>query len=259
MPDQGVVQDHQEILMDSVQKRSMPKRAEVPSLLAVSENGSARIRTARTGASEMLRVLRDRITSHELPPGTKLIEQDLAATFSVSRARVRDAFAVLEQRGLIERIPNRGAIVARLTAKQVIDLYETREVLEGLAVRLATQNTRRNHWDDLIVAFGARAEQAIKKGDFEEYAAILNLFRREVTATCNNVLLASLLDSMLERTAVVVRRMIMVPGRALEGLHDHRSVLAAMKAGKADEAERLKRANIRAARHVFERYQQFVL
>ena len=99
----------------------------------------------------------------------------------------------------------------------------------------------------------------IKNGDFEEYAHILNLFRREVIATCNNVLLASLLDSMLERTAVVVRRMIMVPGRALEGLHDHRAVLAAMKAGKADEAERLKRSNIRAARHVFERYQQFVL
>ena len=165
----------------------------------------------------------------------------------------------IEQRGLIERIPNRGAIVARLTAKQVIDLYETREVLEGLAVRLSTQNTKPDHWDDLIVAFGNPAEQAIKNGDFEEYATILNVFRREVIATCNNLLLASLLDSMLERTAVVVRRMIMVPGRALEGLNDHRAVLAAMKAGKADEAERLKRSNIRAARHVFERYQQFVL
>ena len=139
--------------MDSVEKRSLPKRAKdshrelhsQPLLRAVPESGSARIRTARTGASEMLRVLRDRITNHELPPGTKLIEQDLAATFSVSRARVRDTFAVLEQRGLIERIPNRGAIVARLTAKQVIDLYETREVLEGLAVRLATQNTKRDH------------------------------------------------------------------------------------------------------------------
>jgi DNA-binding GntR family transcriptional regulator len=261
------MQDHQEMLMDSVQKRNSPKRVQdsqrelhsPPPLRAVPESGSARIRTARTGASEMLRVLRDRITNHELPPGTKLIEQDLAATFSVSRARVRDTFAVLEQRGLIERIPNRGAIVARLTAKQVIDLYETREVLEGLAVRLAAQNTRRDHWDDLIVSFGAPAEQAIKNGDFEQYATILNEFRREVIATCNNVLLASLLDSMLERTAVVVRRMIMVPGRALEGLHDHRAVLAAMKAGDAEEAERLKRSNIRAARHVFERYQQFVL
>jgi DNA-binding GntR family transcriptional regulator len=252
--------EDQEMLMESVQKRSVQKRAEAAlPLRPVTEAGSVRIRTARTGASEMLRVLRDRITSHELPPGTKLIEQDLAATFSVSRARVRDAFAVLEQRGLIERIPNRGAIVARLTAKQVIDLYETREVLEGLAVRLSAQNTKRDHWDDLIVAFDSPAEQAIKNGDFEEYATILNLFRREVIATCNNLLLASLLDSMLERTAVVVRRMIMVPGRALEGLNDHRAVLAAMKAGKADEAERLKRSNIRAARHVFERYQQFVL
>jgi DNA-binding GntR family transcriptional regulator len=253
--------------MDAVQKRRLPKRTGIspeepqsPALLrTVAESGSPRIRKARSGASEMLRVLRDRITNHELPPGAKLIEQELAATFNVSRARVRDTFAVLEQRGLIERIPNRGAMVARLTAKQVIDLYETREVLEGLAVRLATENTRRDHWNDHITAFGAPAETAIKNGDFEEYAAILNMFRREVIATCNNALLASLLDSMLERTAVVVRRMIMVPGRALEGLRDHRAVLAAMKAGKPDDAERLKRSNIRAARHVFERYQQFVL
>jgi DNA-binding GntR family transcriptional regulator len=243
--------------LDEIQKRGLPKRARPwPSPVAAPLK---RVRVPRSDAAEMLRALREKITSHELAPGTKLIEQDLAAAFKVSRARVRDAFSVLEQRGLIERFPNRGAVVARLTAKHVIELYHTREVLEGLAVRLATENTARDHWDGLIVSFGAPAEQAIRNGEFADYATILNLFRREVTATCNNALVVSLLDLMLERTAYVVRRLIMVPGRALVGLQDHRAVLAAMKAGDGAEAERLKRANIHAARLVFERYQQFVL
>jgi DNA-binding GntR family transcriptional regulator len=242
-----------------VQKRDSPKRDRSWPSPAPVGAPAKRTRAPRSDASEMLRALREKITSHELQPGTKLIEQDLAAAFKVSRARVRDVFSVLEQRGLIERFPNRGAVVARLTAKHVIELFQTREVLEGLAVRLATENTARDHWDDLIIAFGVPAEQAIRNGEFEDYATILNQFRREVTATCNNALVASLLDLMLERTAYVVRRVIMVPGRALVGLQDHRAVLAAMKAGNGEEAERLKRANIHAARLVFERYQQFVL
>lgn len=243
--------------MDDVQKRDLPKRARPwPAPVAAPVK---RLRAPRSDPSEMLRALRERITSQELPPGTKLIEQDLAAAFKVSRARVRDVFGVLEQRGLIERFPNRGAVVARLTAKHVIELYQTREVLEGLAVRLATENMAGDHWDSLIVAFGAPAEQAILNGEFEDYATMLDEFSREVTATCNNALVASLLDLMQERTAYVVRRLIMVPGRALVGLQDHRAVLAAMKAGNGDEAERVKRANIHAARLVFERYQQIVL
>ena len=59
------------------------------------------------------------------------------------RARIREAFSALEQRGLVERIPNRGAVVTRLDLSQVFHIYDLREVLEGLCARLATQNGRR--------------------------------------------------------------------------------------------------------------------
>ncbi|MCE9642169.1 MAG: GntR family transcriptional regulator, partial [Betaproteobacteria bacterium] len=52
------------------------------------------------GAAALLPALRERIARHALPPGTKLLETDLAREFGVSRAKVRDAFGVLEQRGL---------------------------------------------------------------------------------------------------------------------------------------------------------------
>ena len=74
------------------------------------------------------------------PPGAKLREPDLAEEFGVASHRVRDALAALEQRGLVERIPNRGALVMRLDLSQVFYIYDLREVLEGLCARLATEN-----------------------------------------------------------------------------------------------------------------------
>ncbi len=56
------------------------------------------------GRDPVLEALRGRIVDHELPPGTRLREQDLAGEYKVSRARIRDTFGILEERGLIERI-----------------------------------------------------------------------------------------------------------------------------------------------------------
>ena len=216
-------------------------------------------RGTRSDSLDLMRALRERIASHELPPGAKLREQELADEFAISRARVRDVLGVLEQRGLVERIPNRGAVVTRLTPAQVAELYDAREVLEGLAVRLATLGNAPESWQDLIDAFGAPAEKAVLAGELETYSDLLATFRNRVIGACGSELVASLLDTMHERTAYLVRRLILVPGRALDGLREHRAVLEAMSRGDAEAAESLKRANIRAAKECFARYQRLIL
>lgn len=208
---------------------------------------------------DVLQHLRDRIASQELAPGSKLRENDLATEFNVSRARIREVFSTLEQRGLIERIPNRGAVVMRLEPKQVFEIYDLREVLEGLAVRRATENTPRGSWSEMLERFGSKAEAMIAAGELETYAELINSFRREIITRCDSPMLTSMLDSLFERTGFLVRRLILVPGRALEGLQEHRGVLTAMNEGRAEEAERLKRANISNARECFRRYQKMVL
>lgn len=231
----------------------------LPSRRAAKGTPKTPKRGTRAESLDIFQVLRERIANQELPPGSKLKEQDLAAEFGVSRSRVREVCNILEQRGLIERTPNRGVVVTRLTAKQVFELYDMREVLEGLAVRLATRNNPPESWDDLVAMFGEPAQTAIESGDFEAYAQMLNTFRRRMIAGCDNALLAAHLDTLLERTAYLVLRLIMVPGRAVEGLRDHRALLDAMRRGDAEEAERIKRANIRAASECFRRYQKFLL
>lgn len=210
-------------------------------------------------AEEVLEALREKIANHDLPPGSKLRESTLSGEFGVSRARIREVFGALEERSLIERIPNRGAVVTRLTPDQAFDLFDVREVLEGLAVRLATENMPPDSWQDLVELFGEPAEKTVAEGDLEGYMDKLAILRGRMIAGADNPLLASQLDGLDDRTRVLIRRLVVLPGRVATGLAEHRQILAAMRRGDSEEAERLKRENIRGARECFRQYQNFVL
>ena len=230
--------------------------------LAGGENGRRR----RSGSPKRVvakldvrQILRERIARQELLPGSKLLEQDLSREFGISRARVRDALGVLEQRGLVKRIPNRGAVVARLELTEVFELYEVREMLEGLCARLATQNVPPDSWQDLVDIFDGPVESYVREGDLEAYVLTLESFRKRTIEAAVNPVLAEMLDSIHDRTRAIIRRIIVLPGRAQQGLLEHRAILKAMRAGDAGEAERLRRENMRSARAYLERYKTFVL
>lgn len=220
--------------------------------------GSPPIVTPKT-KTDILQILRERIANSELPPGAKLNEYELSKEFDVPRTRVREVFAALEQRGLIERIPNRGAMVARLDPEQVFNIYDIREVLEALCVRLACQNSAPESWQDLLDQFSGPVEVAVKNGDFESYAEFYDTFRRRCIESANNPLLAQALDGIYEKTQWLIRRIVILPGRGEIGVREHRAVLEAMRSGKADEAERLRRQNIRSAKEFLTRYIKYVL
>lgn len=224
---------------------------------AQSDRGGSR--PSRDVGDHVFDALRRRITSQTVPPGAPLREQDLASEFGVSRARIRETFGILEERGLIERIPNRGAIVARLEADKIDELFEVREVLEAQMVRLATEKAPPETWDGLITLFGPGMDTVLGRNDFDAYEDAIHAFRQTCIASARNDVLNDLLDSLYDRTRVLIRRLVLVPGRAQEGARQHRGILAAMRAGQAGKAERLKRANIRSARDWFHDYQKYLM
>ena len=210
-------------------------------------------------ASNILKELRERIASEHYLTGTPLRETELAKELGVSRAQIREAFGGLEQLGLIVRIRNRGAIVAELNVREFFDLFDVREMLEGLAARMATHNAPPGHWDDLVKLYGRPMAKIVSQQDFDGYVKHLEKFRQRMITAANNPLLTHLVRSLQDRTAAMIRRIILLPGRAKQGLIEHRAVLAAMQTGDGEEAERLKRANIRSSREYLERYERFLL
>ena len=222
-----------------------------------SAGSTRRSRPAR--AVDLQALLREQIASQMIAPGSKLREQALAEQFKVPRAQVREALIALEQRGLIERVPNRGAVVVRLDLTQVFETYDLREVLEGLCARLATQNTKPAAWEDMVKLFAGPMAKHVRQHDYESFIAGYGVLRRRMIAAAANPVLTGMLDSIYEKTQAIIRRIIILPGRAERGLTEHRAMIAAMRRGDAEAAERLRRANMRSAKEYLQRYQSFVL
>jgi DNA-binding GntR family transcriptional regulator len=243
----------------NVSQRSKPRAQ--PERMPRNAVQQSRRRKAARGVSDLAQALRDRIASHAIPPGAKLQEAVIAKEYGEPRARVREALNELEFRGLIKRIPNRGAEVVRLDLTQVFEIYDAREALEGMCVRLAAEKAPPESWQvwvDLLRE-GGPMEKLLADGDIEGYFQTYDRLRRRIIEAAENPVLAGMLDTILEKSRMIMRRVQILPGRAAQGLAEHRAFVAAMRAGDAERAERLRRENIRSAIRTLKKFQNFIL
>ena len=93
--------------------------------------------------------IRDGILNGSFPNGQELTEQGVGKMLNVSRTPVREALRQLELEGLVEIVPNKGAVVTGITAKDVRDIYSMRSHLEGLCARWAAMNRTEKELEDL--------------------------------------------------------------------------------------------------------------
>ncbi len=207
----------------------------------------------------VIEALRRRICGGALKPGTRLQEFALAEEFGVSRVRIRDALLALQQRGLVDRQKNRSAVVTRLDLKGVFEILELRENLEGLCVRLATENRPPESWQYLVDLFEGPMVRYAEDGNFESYLGEVERFRSDCNVAAANSILDEMLGILRDRTRNIVDRTTMLPGRIQQGVKELQLVVAAMRRGDGAEAERLRRENIRSQRAFVQRYQHFLL
>jgi len=203
--------------------------------------------------------LRERIVEGDYPQGVKLVEQDLAQEFGTSRPMLREIFSDLENLGLVEKLPNRGTTVRRINSRSLLEIMEIREVLEGLAARLAAQNSKPEDWQDLAKQFGEPFEQIVKNQEFEKYLDLISTFRDRMVAAARSEELSKLIFSMYVKIQIVQRRIVILPGRIQQAIEEHRAVLKAIMEGNPDRAEKMKRFNMQNARECLEKYKKWVL
>lgn len=206
-----------------------------------------------------LATLRKRIVEGDYPQGLKLIEQDLAKEFGTSRPMLREILSDLENLGLVEKLPNRGTTVRRISSQSLLEIMEIREVLEGLAARLAAKNSQPEDWQDLAKEFGGPFEQLVKNQEFEKYLELISTFRDRMVAAARSEELSKLIFSMYAKIQIIQRRIVILPGRIQQAIEEHRAVLAAIMEGNPEKAEKMKRLNMKTARKYLEKYKAWVL
>lgn len=202
---------------------------------------------------EVYRQLKQRILSAQLKPGTPLQEVALAEELGTSRTPVREALRVLEQEGLVQITSGRGAQVAELSIRDVVEAYEVRCLLEPfLAKRAAARITTEQiqQLEDLLV------EQVGDPNTHDEFAQVAR-----VDVAFHDIILKASAHGLMQtvvsqaRTRTQRAAYFVNQSRYAQSREEHLAILQAFKAADGDLAEHLMYLHIQSAMQRFVRDQ----
>jgi DNA-binding GntR family transcriptional regulator len=189
---------------------------------------------------EVYKRLKAMILANEFKPGEKLKQEQIAELFGVSRMPLHKAFQMLENEMLVENLPRRGFYVTKIDKSKLIDAFECREALEGIAVRRATFSITKEELDYLKSLF--KPFLGKKKIDEKLYVESDHEFHRFILKTSENQILRRMEIVSNVITQTLRGGLIREPG---ETLPEHLAIIDAMENGDAFGAERLMREHSR--------------
>jgi DNA-binding GntR family transcriptional regulator len=192
-------------------------------------------------SEQAFRILREMITNCRFLPGTRLNIEQLSRDMEISRTPVWEAVHRLTQEGLLVSVPNRGVFVSDISPESALDMYAVREVLEGLAARLAAGHIHAGAVRQMEVSLReqyAMAEQqdllGYSKHDFDFHNTIYEL--------SENRYLQEMLGILRSRTRPTPLDFMPL---LMDSYYDHVAVLEALMAGDGAAAEKTIRFHIR--------------
>ncbi len=187
--------------------------------------------------------LREDILSGRYQEHEELREVAIGAELGVSRTPVREAFRQLELEGLIQIIPNKGAYVTGITAKDVKDIYMIRSTLEGMCARLATEQITSLQLEEMEENIYL-AEFHAAKGHMDQMAELDNRFHHILYEACHSKMLQHLLQDFHQYVIRVRRKTLADTNRGGASNEEHRLIMESIKAKDGAEAERLANLHI---------------
>lgn len=204
-------------------------------------------RSAAPLRHEVLEALRASIVNGRLAPGARLIERELISMMGVSRTVIREALRQLEAEGLVDVVPNRGAIVRELTVEEARDLYAIRALLEGLAARMFVEKASA----DEIAALGRELKgtaAAYRRRDPEETIVAKNRFFEVLFAGAKSETLTTMLATLLARIwrwrALGLSHPRRSAGRSEQSIKGLQALYKAIAQRDANAAEKLAREEV---------------
>jgi DNA-binding GntR family transcriptional regulator len=196
---------------------------------------------------EVAERLRQRIFSHELPPGTWVDEQALAEQYGISRTPLREALKVLASEGLVTLKPRRGCYVTEISERDLDEVFTIMSMLEGECARLSA--ARANKADlTRLQAVHAELEKAAAAADIDAYFEANQAFHHGLQELADNRWLQHVIEDLRKVIKLSRHHSLFSEGRLEQSLAEHRAILDALLAGDATQAEALMRSHILSGR-----------
>jgi DNA-binding GntR family transcriptional regulator len=225
----------------------MQSQSEVPKILQDD---------SETLSEHVFRRIQAAIVCGEIAPGSKISEPELARSYGISRGTLREAIHRLEGQRLLVRVPHVGARVVQLSHAELIELYEIRESLEGMACRLAAARMSLEEIGELRrvldtherdVAFQAGVGYYQQEGDFD--------FHYRIIQGSGNRTLSQLLCGDLYQLVRMYRiQFSTMPNRPRQAFAEHHRILDAIAERDGELAELLMRRHIGASKRNIEQH-----
>jgi DNA-binding GntR family transcriptional regulator len=131
-------------------------------------------------------------------PRERLVELNLAEKLGVSRFWIRDAFKILETKGLIKVVPYKGAVVCDLDEQEIEDIFEVRTELDALATRKAAENVKKSDIN-FLKRMTRQFEESVRSGDFGEMISANENFHDYIYELSQNQTLVQMINQLKAR------------------------------------------------------------
>ncbi|WP_313513598.1 GntR family transcriptional regulator [Pseudomonas sp.] len=211
---------------------------------------------SETLSEHVFRRIQAAIVKGEIAPGSKISEPELARVYGISRGPLREAIHRLEGQRLLVRVPHVGARVVSLSYAELIELYEIRESLEGMACRLAAERMSQAEIDELRQvlemherdeAFQAGLGYYQQEGDFDFHYRIIQ-------GSGNRTLTQMLCGELYQLVRMYRIQFSAIPNRPRQAFTEHHRILDAIADRDGELAELLMRRHIAASKRNVERH-----
>ena len=187
--------------------------------------------------------LRQAIMDGKLPPGSRIVESQLANASGISRTPVREAIHKLDRAGFLKKLPQGGFSVLSLTREEIEEVFGIRSVLESYAARLAAL---KHHSEELQPLDDKLKEyrSCLKKGDLNALNEINTEFHDRLYALSRSPQLIKMIGDLKDQIYRFRKILLNDPGTAKMSDEDHRGMLEAIKKRDVSKAEKLVREQI---------------
>ena len=197
-----------------------------------------RLKRHQTLREQIVSSLRDSIIKGELNPGQKLTEPELAEKLGISRTPIREAFRQLESEGFLTVIPRRGAVVSRITKKEIDDFYDLKSLLEGYAARIAAEKITEKGVEKLR-KINEQLLVLAEKDDVDAFFSKNDEFHNTFISYCGNEKLLEFHKHLVQRFMRFRLGALSVPGRLMASVQQHRNIIKALAEKQGVLAEKL--------------------
>ncbi|TWI52593.1 DNA-binding GntR family transcriptional regulator [Pseudomonas duriflava] len=209
---------------------------------------------SETRSEHVFRRIQTAIIKGEIAPGTKISEPELARTYGISRGPLREAIHRLEGQKLVVRIPHVGARVVSLSLEELVELYEIRESLEGMACRLAAERMSESEIIELRNVLDTHERDAsFQAGQgYYQQEGDHDFHYRIIQGSGNRTLARLLCDELYQLVRMYRIQFSATPHRPRQAFTEHHRILDAIAERDGELAELLMRRHIAASRRNME-------